>query len=263
MKGIQGIIVAVFLGLFGLALNWLYLSSKTKGIASVSFVGIRDGALIRPGEVIKKSDLVPVSVPSNHVGDLEDFVYLWEDLGTVAGTTATRQLRGGELYFRKAYKTPSEAVSWYPDVSRKQQRLMWVSIDDKSFVPSLVDPGDKIWFVVPSSAARIPTSALADGGAADTIQLRPNEQIGPFRVGSLGNRLGSARVMRASGVSTTQEGRVGIVVKMEVKTDEGGAKNESFDAKTLKLRALIERTNSRGIGVLWDPKESDEAGAGK
>ena len=43
MKGIQGLIVAIGLGVAGAMFNWAYLASRSSQEATVSFVGIKEG----------------------------------------------------------------------------------------------------------------------------------------------------------------------------------------------------------------------------
>jgi hypothetical protein len=250
MKGIHGLIIAVFLGIAGLSLNWYYLYSKTKDIKSISFIGIKQGVSVRRGERFRESHFVPVRIPSHHGESLKQFVFTFGEKDTVAGIPATRNYEGGDVVLRGDYRTPSREVSWYPEtkVPRDEQQLMWVTIDDKNFVPALVDPGDSIWFVVPEAAARTPTSVLPGG---ETLELKPHDRIGPFRVGSLGNRLGSSEVMRAERVPQVNERQVGIVVRIE----RNNMGVEEFDAQTQQLLALRERTDYRGLTVIWAPAE--------
>ena len=42
MKGSVGIIIAAGLGLVAVALNWLYLTSKTEGTERVAFIGVSE-----------------------------------------------------------------------------------------------------------------------------------------------------------------------------------------------------------------------------
>jgi hypothetical protein len=250
MKGIHGLIIAVFLGIAGLAANWYYLYSKTKDIDSVDFIGVKQSVTIRQGETFRESHFQPVRVPSRHAAHLKQYIYLYDNRNLVVGIPATRDYQGGDVILRADYRTPASEVSWYPEskVPRDRQRLMWVTIDDRNFVPSLVDPGDHIWFVVPEAATRVPTPA---GSGDDGIVLKANDSIGPFRVGSLGNRLGSAAVMKSKRIPQASERQVGIVVQIE-RSDLGV---EQFDAQTQQLMKLIGRHDHHGLTVLWSPAE--------
>ena len=44
-RALSGLIFAVFLGLLGGVLNWVYLENKTRDVASISFLGVSEGAV--------------------------------------------------------------------------------------------------------------------------------------------------------------------------------------------------------------------------
>ena len=192
MKGATGLIIAAFLGLLGAVLNWVYLDSKTRDVDSVSFIGFRDGVAIQPGELIQSKHLVEVRIPRRHARNLKGFVYLYEDLDTVTGIPASRTFQGSELFFRDDYVTPATDLELEPN-----EMVFWLTVDSRAVVPELVNPGDRISFHFPNAQA------------AGDARI---EEIGPFRVKSLGNRLGSVEVMRASRRSPAQEQKIGIVI---------------------------------------------------
>ena len=76
MKGIQGLIVAIGLGVAGALFNWAYLASRSSQDATVSFVGIKEGQTIHRGEVLQDEHLVELSMPERWVGNLKDFAVL-------------------------------------------------------------------------------------------------------------------------------------------------------------------------------------------
>jgi hypothetical protein len=236
MKGMQGIAVAAILGLLGVGLNWVYLSQKTRDIDSVSFIGIAAGKTLATGEALKREHLAEVKVPRLHARNLENFAYLWQDVDTVVGIKATRPYQGGDLVLISDYRTPPPELELSDD-----ERLIWIAVDSRSFVPSLVDPGDLITFIVPTTTAPARTD-----GSPSPLPVESTEMIGPFKVGSLGNRLGSRDVMQANRLSPVQERQIGIIVRRE------GSKLEK------SAMALIERLNETGyrnIGVALHPKK--------
>ena len=79
MKGIQGLIVAVVLGLAGAAANFYYLNTEAQKKDMVAFIGIKKGVIIGRGDKLTEDKLVKVEIPANHVGNLKDFAYLWDD----------------------------------------------------------------------------------------------------------------------------------------------------------------------------------------
>jgi hypothetical protein len=112
-------------------------------------------------------------------------------------------------------------------------------------------PGDMVTFLVsrgtpggPTAAPPrnnkttepIPDSSASPEGpskAADSI-----DEIGPFKVLSLGNRLGSVEVMKSARIPQLQENVMTICVTPNNKT------------KALQLRSRLEATNFRQVGVL-------------
>jgi hypothetical protein len=245
MKGPLGLIVAAVLGLLGVALNWFYLQGKTKTIASVSFLGV-GAAAIEPGQAFQEQDFAEVKIPKqNNTDNLKKFVYLYQDRNTVAGTTATRRYQSGDLVYRADYRTAPAVLKLAPD-----ERLIWIPVDSRSFVPELVDPGDEITFILPRSAINSPTPAdpSAGGGGGPSPALK-TELMGPFRIGSLGARLGSADVMRGSRGSQIQQRQVGIIVRVE-KAAEG----DRLEAKAMQLLERIQRSDYRNIGIALHPR---------
>jgi hypothetical protein len=233
MKGAQGLVVALFLGILGVALNWIYLQNKTRDVEIISFVGTADDVVLKPGDTLAEDHFVEVQIPKVYARSLLDFVVQWRDLSTIVGTRATRPLEGGELYYRSDYRTASQE----PELA-EGEKMIWISVDNRRFVPSLVNPGDEINFIVP-------TNSSSDGPISQTAF----EKIGPFRIGSLGNRLGSLNVMKSSRVAQSQERQIGIIVR-----DEGA----NYDAKTMRLLAALQRTDARNIAIDWRPQKRDE-----
>ena len=239
MKGAYGLIFAVFLGLLGGVLNWIYLENKTRDVASVSFLGISEGAAIAPGQLLSSRNFVEVRIPERHAKNLQDFVYLYEDRTTLEGSPATRDYAGGELVFRADHRTPPAELKL-----EKNEEMFWVPVDSRSFVPSLVNPGDQITFVVPVYASQPsrPTTGSADvpEDAADAV-AGPTIEIGPFRVKSLGDRLGTLDVMKASRRAPTQERQIGIVVDITKPEEVERAK---------RLRDRLASGDYRNIGII-------------
>ena len=246
MKGPLGLIVAALLGLFGVALNWFYLQGKTRDIESVSFLGVKSGVVIEPGEAFRKEHFKEVKIPSLNKGDLEDFVYLYDDVNTVAGIRATRDYQGGELVYREDYRTPPQQLEL-----KENERLIWIPVESRSFVPDLVNPGDKITFILPRSALRMPTPADPNLGGESPASSR-TQMIGPFTIRSLGNRLGSRDVMKASRLSQVQERQVGIVVVVEEVDGE-----ERLQPKAAQLLERLQQSNYRNVGVALHPRSKD------
>jgi hypothetical protein len=270
MKGAAGIAVAVMLGLLGAALNYVYLDNKTRHIETVSFIGLREEARLRPGDPLKEEDLVEVRIPESNAGNLRKFVFLWQDLETVRGIRAIRAYQGGELLRREDYRTPPPELKL-----AKGQLLVWVSADNRSFVPDLVNPGDRVTFTVPSS--RGPTPAVrpavvpnADDPGADPSAIpgaNPGaipgaaamatrvdggniELVGPFVIAAIGSRLGSAEVSKALQGRSVNDFELGIFVR-----NEGTDAEPRMEAKALRLIELTRRVGNQGVGIVLHPRE--------
>jgi hypothetical protein len=245
MKGIYGIVIAVFLGLFAMALNWLYLNRAASGLEMVSFVAIKTDTTILPGELIKESHLEEVTMPEKNAEGLLRRAYRWpNDKQTVAGIRASQKYEGGELVLAEHYKTPSPEIDWQND-----QELIWVTLDTRAIQPALVDPGDLISFIVSSQKASPQPKSLTPTDASG-IEPRPAkkkkdaytdfEKIGPFRIAALGNRRGSADVMKSKRISQVQPNQVAVFLK----TDNSG----KYLGDSQRLVQMV-RTNTRNIGI--------------
>ena len=241
MKGAYGLIFAVFLGLLGGVLNWLYIENKTRDVASVSFLGIAEGVTISPGQPLNGRHFVEVKIPERHAKNLQDFVYLYEDHKTLEGSPATRNYEGGELVFRADHRTPPAELKL-----EDNEEMFWVPVDSRSFVPSLVNPGDRITFIVPvytnqpaSLTPGNPTADVTEDTAA--VVTGPTQEIGPFRVKSLGDRLGTLDVMKASRRSPIRERQIGIVVDITKPEEVERAK---------RLRDRLANGDYRNIGII-------------
>jgi hypothetical protein len=243
MKGSVGIIVAVFLGLIALVLNWYYLYTKTRDIETVEFIGIRSGVEVRAGEVLREEHFEPVPIPAtNNVERLRQYAYLYDDVKTVANIMATRNYEPGDLVLRADYRTPK------PELNLKDnERVLLIAVDSRNFVPELVDPGDLISLVIPQLDARGPTPAVPGEGpeVRPEVALEANVVRGPFEVASLGSRLGSADVNRANRSVSGQERIVGIRVKVE---------GNQLERMAMQLLEDLDRTGGRNVQVVLHPR---------
>jgi hypothetical protein len=247
MKGSVGIIVAAFLGLVALVLNWYYLYSKTSDIKTVDFIGIKTP--VRAGDVLLEEHFEPVPIPvreggvdDGRIARLREYAYSYADAKTVANIKATRDYQPGDLVLRRDYRTPKPELDL-----EHNERLLLIAVDGRNFVPELVDPGNEISFIVPRFDSRSPTPAGADGGAEvrSDVLLEANEMIGPFTVASLGSRLGSADVTRANRGVAGQERIVGIRVMAE---------GNQLERKAMLLLERLEQSSGRNVQVVLHPR---------
>ncbi len=250
MKSGYGFVLAVILGLIGLAFNYLYLSSKAGQVEMVAFIGIAPDAEVPQGARLKESDLVRVNIPKLWVGNLEKYAFRDTAWASVIGERVVRDKQGGSLLLLDDIQAPPPELKLGP-----REGVTWIPVDTKSFVPSLVNPGDRISFLVSRGSFALPTPAGGAGAdqasqpapAPGSAGEGPIEVLGPFTVVSVGNRLGRADVFRAARMPRSQENVIGIRVVLD------SAGNPPPDVR--KLRQLLEMTNYRPMGVILHGRE--------
>lgn len=237
MKGAMGLVVALGLGILGAFCNWFYLAQKSRDLEKVEFIAISDQRLINAGDVFQESDFVPVAIPALNVGKLGLSAYKYSERQTIVGMAAPRAYEPGEILLRLDVRTPPPM-----DVKRllvENERVMWIPVDNRTFVAPLVNAGDLVSFIVPKLSG--PTPARVD---PDELAGGPTEILGPYRILALGNRLGSAEVMKAAGLAPAQENVMAVAVKVvDGKLDENGR----------KLSDLLRLTNFQQVQVLLHP----------
>ncbi|MBN2473594.1 MAG: hypothetical protein JXB62_03220 [Pirellulales bacterium] len=256
MKGIHGLGLAIALGIAGALLNLAYLNNKAKDVAKVEFIGIAAGTTIRPGERLTQKDLVPVGIPERWVGKLRDFAVPFSARNTVVGEPVWRAIEGGTLLLNEDLKTPPPELELAAD-----ERAWGIPVDSRQFVPSLIVPGDLVSFLASAVPSGSPTPATVEpfsgddalapepGGQADSTRSpAPADIIGPFKVLALGNRLGSAEVMRTAGLRQVQENV--MLIRVTVQADG------SLDPKSQKLRDLLDASGGRPLSILLHPRSS-------
>ncbi|MCR9118929.1 MAG: hypothetical protein NXI22_18500 [bacterium] len=226
MKGATGIIVALVVGALGVVLNWVYLQNKTADYDTVSFIGIRDGETINPGDRIETQHLDRVTLPQKHAGNLKDFAVLWTSLQTVVGEYATKKYQSGDMIFLKDLRTPPPELKLEPGTD-----LLVLPVDTQRVIPEFINPGDNITFLVANHQ-----SALG----ADPAPGANTEMIGPFIVGSVGNRLGSVDVMKGGRRAPAQQRQIGIIVKRE---------GNAYGPQAMKLLDRLHSGDNQNIGV--------------
>jgi hypothetical protein len=249
MKGVPGLLTALGLGIVGAFCNWFYLAQLATKMELVEFIGISDNVKINAGDKFNEAHFVKISIPANAVGNLDKAAYLWRDMPAVVGASATKSYSPGEILLRQDVRTPPEM-----DIKRllaPEERAVWIPVDTRTFVPALVNAGDNVSFIVPRTGGAFPTP-VAEGSGAAAAPVGTTETIGPFRILALGNRLGSQEVLRAAGMSPSQENVMAVALKFE--------KGE-FDEKGQKLLETLRLTNFQQVQVILHP--SPEAGKQK
>ena len=155
MKGIQGLIVAVGLGVVAAVFNWAYLAARSHDVEKVGFMGIDPKVtVIGRGELLREEHLVEIGIPKQSVGKLGDFAVPYSTKDTVIGQPVWRALSGGMFLLAEDLKTPPQELRLADD-----EKAMWIPVETRAFVPSLITPGDLVSFVVTHNQAA-PTPAV-------------------------------------------------------------------------------------------------------
>ena len=238
MKGIQGLLLSLGLGLGGAVCNWLYLERLAGKEARVSFIAIKSDIQVNIGDILRKDQLVRIDIPRSAVGNLDQVSPRWSDLSTVVGLPSTRSYRGGEIVLQQDIRTPGSK-----DLNEKigkSEVAIWIPVDTRTFNSSRVNPDDEVSFILPRIAG------AAEGAEGASPQIVSNSEIvGPFRILEIGNRTGRPEVQRASGARQTIDSSITIVAKLE---------NGHFDAKTERITEYMRSTKSQGLQVMLHPK---------
>jgi Flp pilus assembly protein CpaB len=247
MKGIHGLILALGLGIAGALFNWAYLNRKTSEVEQVAFVGIKPNVTINAGEKLIDDHVVPVPVPEKWVGSLKDYAYLWSVRGSVVSMPVYRNVQGPTILWKLDMKPPPPALQ-FNEVLREgeEERAIFVPVDTRDFVPSLVNPGDYVDFLISRGGYGEPTPA--GGGDPPTAgEKAPSgnvEIVGPFKILSLGNRVGNDTAWEGTGKKPTQENVWTISVKLE---------NGVLEKKAQTLLDLLEMTKFRQVRIMIRP----------
>ncbi len=255
MKGLSGLILAIGLGIIGAVFNFAYLTQKSRDFERVAFVGIRGDVNLAPGERLTEEVIVPVEIPAANIGNLDDFAYRYAGRGdrSLVGWTVARPIAGGSLVLRDHLATPPDRLDLGGD-GAEDERAMWIPVNTRTFVPSLVNPGDQVSFLVGGGTAPSRAPSLADEydeEAAFNAPLRSGpgastEIVGPFEILALGNRLGSAEVFRGAQMPHAQENVMAVRVRV---ADDG-----RLEPKAQQLWDVLRATNFSDVGVLLHPR---------
>ena len=186
MKGIQGLVIAIVLGIIGAIFNWVYLS-KGRDFEQDSFIGVPKGTNIDRGIPIQEEHLEEVKIPKPHVGNLKVYAYPWEDHATIIGRPTARKYEGGEILLREDFRTAPDQLPL-----KDNDAAVWIPIDTRTAITSQILPGStRVSFSLPSPGSGNPLAPGSENW----------EWLGPFEVLSVGNRFGSTEAMNASKTS--------------------------------------------------------------
>mgnify|MGYP005836715917 CR=1 FL=1 len=270
MKNFYGLLLAGALALAGVLVNFAYLNMKSKDVDKIYFIGVarKDAAgrmmVVPQGDRLLESDLVPVGIPERWTGDLKDFAFLYSAKGSVVGERVCRAIEGGSLLLRDDLRTPPPR-----ELEQAEDELAWsVPVDSRASLTTFIVPGDMVSFLVgrsgfptpagaPPPAAELGSSAGDDPGEVDELAPIPQpppapplrgqpEMIGPFKVLSVGARLGSYDVERSAGLRFGSQNSLTIAVKQS-----GG----QLEPKAQKLAAMLQASNYQHVTVFLHPRK--------
>ncbi len=245
MRGMLGLIIAAALGALAVGVNMAYLHNKTKNADMVEFVGVREGATIDIGTMIKTAHLQAVPVPRTNARSMENHVYQWRDRNLLVGMPSTKVYRGGELVFTDDYKTPLSKLQLDPS-----EMLYPVNVTNKS---PLIEPGSFVMFQIPLAPA-LPMNPNTNPDGTSPPPVMPEtefELVGPFEVAAIGNRIGDREVMKAYKIPQINENQLGIILNVEPPHDK-----HIPDALGQQLLEALSRANSRSVNVLLLPPKA-------
>jgi Flp pilus assembly protein CpaB len=241
MKGVQGILLSIGLGLAGAVCNWMYLERLAGREARVSFIGVRADAQINVGETLREDQLVPINIPKSAVGNLEQVAPQWKDLPLVKGMPSARSFRGGELVMQQDIRTPG--AKDLNEKIGKNEVALWIPIDMRTFNSARVNPDDEVSFLLPRLGG--PGMATDETQNQSPSIASSSDIVGPFRILEIGNRTGRPEVQRASGVRQTTDSSITIVAQLE---------KGHLDAKTERITEYMRSSKSQGLQVILHPK---------
>lgn len=231
MKGIQGLVIAIVLGLIGGVINWKYLIDQSKQGDMVKFIAVRPEKKIKQGQEFRSEDLAEVLVPRKNAQTLLRVAYT--EKSYVVGSKATQDYNADDIILRQELKTVSRGEL----PLEKNEVAVWVPVDARRFVSTQVIPGQtQVMFRLPRVG---PTPA---GSTAENA----TELVGPFDVLSVGNRRGEIDTMRGESVRPMQENVLTIRGKL--------VSGKQLDALTSRVTNYLDKTGNRPLDVLLLPE---------
>ena len=238
MKGTQGLVIAVALGITGAVCNWLYMAQQATNYERVAFLAVGNGMQIEAGDKFTEAHFIRIDIPKSDLGNLEKTAVKWSDLNVVVGHPATKDYIGGEIILNQDLRTPAKED--LNNLIGKDERVIWLPVDSRTFNPQHVNPGDQVSFKVPRHLGRNPQPA----GSKKSPPLTVNEIIGPFRILALGNRKGRRDIRTAAGLSSGSENVIAISVQV---------RSNQLEPKAERISGLLQMTNFQGVQVLLHP----------
>ena len=229
MKGIQGLIIAIVLGLVGFTFNMYYLT-KSRDFAHVTFIGVKRNANIKRGTPLSKNHFEKISIPKEYVGNLKRYALVWSDIDAIEGRKAIRDYEEGGLLLRNDFRTAPNELRLIGG-----ETAISIPIDTRTTNTSQIIPGEtRISFYIPTARVQSPGTAVEGN----------RQWFGPFDVLAVGNRMGSTDIVDQGGGRGNSENRVTLKATSESGRDIKGMPqlmnyltNSKFKPLRLKIHA--------------------------
>jgi hypothetical protein len=199
MKGIPGLMIALGLGFTGMICNFFYIARIGEMKETVSFIAIKTGTRINPGDLFSEDQFMQVNIPRDNLGQLNKVAYRWDEIVSIVGDRATIGYLGGELIFKVDNKTQSRKSA--AELLGENEDGKWIPVDPRTFVPDRVNPGDYVSFTLP----QISGGGASTGTGSASSRPSSRETVGPFRILALGGRHGRKEIQQTSGRSSGSE----------------------------------------------------------
>lgn len=225
MQGWWKLLIPLGLGVLAAGLNYM---GRASDVEPVYYLGLKKDLLT--GEEIKPAYLEAITLPRTHVASLAKVGIPYRELAVVYGRRVQRSMKKGDLILWSDITAPTKALD-------KDDVLLHLSLDNVPLAEDL-RVGQKIAFILPQDLldAAPPGKEPVVGKPPNPKDTKNYRIVGPFRVHSLGNRIGTENAPRAV-TSSVQE------ITLVVPAPKDGVE---FDANTHNLLTTV---FSRGAGV--------------
>ena len=260
MKGFNGLILGLGIGVAAALFNWAYVTRATGSVETVAFFGIARDRNVEAGQILADEDLVPVPLPAAMARRLKGFAFVYpDDRATVVGMRTPRPVPGGSILLVDDLRPPPPKLVFGGQPAGNEEEIaMFIPIDTRTIVTSLLEPGDTVSFIIsaatPAETAvsgeteppNAPQGLLPPPAGAQAAPAGSPRIVGKFKLLAIGNRLSNLDIHRAYQLPQSQENVLTISVRLV-----GGR----LEPKAEQLWNLLEATNFRQVGVILHSRQ--------
>ena len=236
MRHILQLVIAVICGLAAFGMNYLYLTAKT---APTKYARVKTE--IRPGDLITRANLEEVPIG----GDISLSAVPFKEVGTFYNRQAPRKMQKGELLLWQDLVPEAVALQLHPGESG-----LHIATEGLRIERGLLRIGDMVGFVIPRTFS---ASNPAASSGNDPRVAEEYEQIGPFRVVGINNKVGEDPY--ATDQAESDDGPVQtITVAVELKADKRGFPDDANRLVAANAQEVI-----AGVTLNMPPRTSKTA----